>query len=310
MLITNIIVKGKIVNKMRNILIMFLVCLRCFSAKAMETPEQRLLQAAYENDVSTVIRCIEQEGVDVNAKCWVVGCLKMTTDRIKKRKLFFSPLFDYYEQSGSTALHYAAESGAIAVVKYLLAQPDINLEYMSYGHTALHRAIIYKNYDIVQLLIKAGANCTKAPEYLLAQSVRDRAVKKEQRQCVVKLTENIELYQLQLYAALEHNDEQQVRLLLRKLPYTLKDQEGNTILHRAVRYCSPELVGLILKLDTQAITKQNKHGQTPVDVALIYDRLDIVELFTKLAYAEPELSNYSKDSGRALMRCQMKCQIL
>lgn len=281
-----------------------LLCLGCWLLQAVETPEERFLQAAYQNDIATVKKSIEQEHVDVNVKRYASYHLGYYKDK----KLIFAGAtnfddFDYFFP-GSAALHYAAEAGSTAVVKYLLTVPGIDIDCVLNGTSALYRAIIHNNFDSAYELLKAGADYTRfasnsssAARYVLLSKTSYKA------QRIVQLIDTLDAYKQQLYTALESNNEHAVKLLLQKIPHGIKDQNGNTLLHQAAKSCDTKLVALILTLDMQAITKYNKYGQTPVDVAVAHSRLDTVELFAKFAYAEPVPINYSEDPCTVPLTC-------
>ena len=300
-----------------------------YGAKAVKTPEQRLMQAAFQGDVATVRYCIEQDNVDVNAKCYATIVRKNNLVQKSKQKLKWIQ----HNEDGGTALHFAIEPGSIAVVKYLLTVPgiDINCICKLDGMSPLYRAIRYNRIEIAYMLLRAGADYTQiindAALYsggyriggLLAGralpsvkvrsatnwSARDIALNagKQGRRIAHRMDDIGRKHEL--FAALESNNEQQARLLLQKVPYTLKDGQDNTLLHKAVQYCSPELVGLILKLNTQAITEYNKQVQTPVDVAVAHNRWEVLELFIKLAHAQPSPVNYSQDPCTVPVACQI-----
>lgn len=88
------------------------------------------------------------------------------------------------DQQGASPLHDAAAMGRIQYVKDLLASGDVELEKKGEkGETALHMACVHGDHDIVDSLLKAGANVNAAmdegvmPLHIVASNGKTLAVR-------------------------------------------------------------------------------------------------------------------------------------
>ena len=64
------------------------------------------------------------------------------------------------DYDGRTALHIACSEGHLAVVKYLITNGASVHARDRYGHVPLDDAIRFNHHDVIEMLIRAGANIT------------------------------------------------------------------------------------------------------------------------------------------------------
>ncbi|ORY51346.1 ankyrin [Rhizoclosmatium globosum] len=77
----------------------------------------------------------------------------------KLNKLATRENVNSYDQSGYTALHYAARNGHVECVKALIALgTDVDLRTVGLGTTALMRAVLGRSTGVVEVLLLAGAD--------------------------------------------------------------------------------------------------------------------------------------------------------
>lgn len=83
---------------------------------------------------------------------------------------------------------------------------------------------------------------------------------------------------------IEENNKSEIKNILLKLNlYYMQDENGNTILHNAIKFNKLDIVKLLLYVRPTLINVKNKHGLTPIHLAL--NNPDILKLFLQLAYS-------------------------
>jgi len=209
---------------------------------------------------------------------------------------------DITNNSGDAALHCAASMGYQAIVELLLAHranPDI---VDGGGDTALHWAVSLKQQAVVELLLARGANPNIADNHgrtalycaakdqsfieLLVSYGADTALKAEDGSTVEDLasSEGLKSYlrsvpQLtaDLKSAVEQGDISAVQqLIAQKAPFLIPDQDGNTLLHYAIKECNQsepsihdEVACILLRAaPCRVACVRNRRGQTPLHVAV------------------------------------------
>ncbi len=131
--------------------------------------DRELLAAAYENDVATARRLVD-EGADVNAKddsqqsAYLIATSEVGDDvRLLDLTLDAGADVDAKDRFNGTGLIRAAERGYATIVARLL-ETDIDLDHVNrLGWTALLEAVILgeggrPNVRTVRLLVEAGAD--------------------------------------------------------------------------------------------------------------------------------------------------------
>ena len=204
--------------------------------------------------------------------------------------------------TGTTALYLAALNGRQAVVESLLAHganPNIA---DNNGDTALHWAVSLKQQAVVELLLARGANPNIADNHgrtalycaakdqsfieLLVSYGADTALKAEDGSTVEDLasSEGLKSYlrsvpQLtaDLKSAVEQGDISAVQqLIAQKAPFLIPVQDGNTLLHYAIKECNQsepsihdEVACILLRAaPCRVACVRNRRGQTPLHVAV------------------------------------------
>ncbi|KAL6856975.1 hypothetical protein ACP4OV_018357 [Aristida adscensionis] len=154
------------------------------------------------------------------------------------------------DSSGRTPLHVAIERGRLDVVELFLGgNKSIEQAHISnkHGLFPVHTATMMGNIRIIDELIK------KCPDYFELVDHKGRNL---------------------LHCAVEHNQVQVVRYLCRNNIFAMllnaMDYDGNTPLHLAVIYGSPQIVSLLLKTRTVETFLTNKDGLTAGDIAELH----------------------------------------
>lgn len=161
----------------KNIKISFILflCLFCLQVKTFDSANNSvknnnkyLFRAAKNGDLNWVRKLVEKKNADINYKNAagktvlikavtkkrkkVVNYLLLLTDKNSKRVVNF----DYADNNGQTALHKAAKSGEVVIVKMLIkVGADKNKQDRS-GDTPLHIAIKNGYSDVVKELLLGG----------------------------------------------------------------------------------------------------------------------------------------------------------
>ncbi len=175
-----------------------------------------------------------------------------------------------------------------------------------YGETPLMRAAYHGNNWAVGEFLKHGADVTikdkkgqtaldwaekGMPLRVMAESIRKRGY----QETIDMLTkaEEAARTQAQVLATVAQGNLPEFQKLTQKLskakqaPLLMSDKNGNTPLHIAVLNDKPDIVGYILSINPQLIGIKNKEGQTPLDLAVRYQKSDILKKFAALAEQQP-----------------------
>ncbi len=192
--------------------------------------------------------------------------------------------------AGETALHCAARSGNLVIIKHLLnAQADAYAQNLD-DKTPLHIAVETGNMNVVQLLLSETLILTRDKTGLTPVAV---AVLKKNQVMVKHLLkifpEALCTVTIQgrspLHLAAEMGDAAMLRLLLGYNYIVNKDHSGKTALHLAVIKGAADAVEVLLDAGMDA-TLQDKEGETALHFACAKGYKKIVEL---LMQRVPEL---------------------
>lgn len=156
-------------------------------------------------------------------------------------------LYDTYKDNpnlSQSLLNTAVCNGHKDIVNFLLSiDLSLNPQTLSYIETPLHKAVEYRQHDMITLLLERGANIDRQNEGK----------------------------ETPLMIAVANNDIEMVKLLMeKKANLLLKDRYGNTVLHYAVRQNSLELSKLLLTdpyADT-LLNEKNVYGFKAADIAI------------------------------------------
>lgn len=172
----------------------------------------------------------------------------------------------FKDNSGKTPLHYAAEKGPPALVKFLIDNGAKVNEKDEYGQTPLHQATKEGHKEIVKILIDSGADVNIQGESnrppLFWPIVNGN---KEIVQILLNNGANVNVqdssYRTPFQWAVTYNREGIAILLI-----NTKGENGWTPLHWAVHNAKTSMVRLLLKKGARVDIKDDQ-GKTPVDIA-------------------------------------------
>lgn len=173
-----------------------------------------------------------------------------------------------------TALHIAVRFGNIEILQALLhsrRKLDFDKE-AAFGGSAVHEALTYTTYDIVELLLP---HCDTALKDDLGDTALHLAIRRK------------------AYATNEGDYLRIIRLLLQR-PETdvnAKNYDGLTALHRAAYRGDLDLVDLLLSHKDVEVDVIDEYGESPLHRAAYYGHLDVVKLL--LARSDVKRANIS-----------------
>ena len=191
------------------------------------------------------------------------------------------------DRSGYTPLHWSAQKGLITITNLLLENYGCNqmLHFQSkYGRTPLHLAALYSQEDVVQLLLKAGANMNIKD--MDGHTPLFEAIKSGNEQLVSLLIRNggditlpDKYNRTPLFIATDLGKDNIVRLLIDQVLHSeqqQQQQQRNQILEEEGVASSTTTCDAVINM------KDTENGQTPLHVAASRGFASIVELlYTK-----------------------------
>lgn len=163
-------------------------------------------------------------------------------------------LINSVEAGGYCALHFAAFSGDIEMLRLLLEhKPDLNLENLD-GNTPLVMAVKGNQLEAIRMLVNAGAdvNCESATGSTAAHYAASMAY----LDCLRLL---VELGAKTIYA----------------------DSEAGTLLHWACHSGDLNCVGAVLYEFKVPVNAADKHGGTALFTALFMKKVEVVEFLVE-----------------------------
>ena len=179
------------------------------------------------------------------------------TDFLDQNKDFVNSKHKWEKDTGYTALHYAAQEADLDVVEELIARgADVNAK-TGKGVTPLHYAAAAGNLEVVECIFKALKEKKYGEEHLIPQNNKGVS---PLHTAVRGGCEDIERYK------------SVINFFVKNTPNAIKTEfsDGNTVLHLAAYLGSLPIVDILLSasaMDQATLTKQNKGGKTPLDVA-------------------------------------------
>jgi hypothetical protein len=99
----------------------------------------------------------------------------------------------------------------------------------------------------------------------------------------------------ELFKAILYNDNKKIKSLILDHPIDIKDEQGNTLLHLAVRFKNETLLKAIIKKGIKNLASvENYLGQTPLHLAAMHN----VELLEKIwSFIDPKIINSQDNEG-------------
>lgn len=234
-----------------------------------ERPKLAFLDAAQKNDCFMITKLL-RDGIDVNVT----------------------------DSNGKTALIFAAQKGHVEAVKCLLNNPQIKIDQQdNFGSTALMFAAQENKCSIINILLENGADINKsnlngntALMFAATEGHTDAV------QCLL-VNPNITINQQNkagitaLILAVTVDNCSNINVLLENGADINKSTlNGNTALIRAVDEENSNGVQCLLNDPNIIIDQQNKHGETPLLLA-IYKKNKVIIKQLLDAGADPELND-------------------
>ncbi len=200
-----------------------------------------------------------------------------------------------------TALMFASNLGHLDVVKFLVQHGANVNQATSVGTTVLDGAIKYNHLDVVKFLVGNGAkvNVEWGEKPLMAAAYRGSLdiikflVEKNAHIDLPTIDETFKegvaypavvdfllkeiSFKDPLLKAIQNQDVGKIRSLIKKNPKIMNSAPLPLMV--AVRFGNPEVVKILV--DNGAHVNKKSKGRTPLEVAAMYDRLDVVKLLAK-----------------------------
>jgi formylglycine-generating enzyme required for sulfatase activity/ankyrin repeat protein len=175
---------------------------------------------------------------------------------------------------GSMPHHLATMTGKTELVDFLLSKgAPINAKEKKYGLTALNFAAWLGHTEIIKLLLAKGADTSIKDAR--GRTPMEQAIQQNRPESVRVLTQHLEdavsagqeKLNEQLFKAVEDDDPQQIRELLRQgANHGAKDNQGNTPLHIAAFKEHLACCAALIEGGANTLAK-NYTGQTPIQYA-------------------------------------------
>ena len=187
-------------------------------------------------------------------------------------------------------LHAAAEGGYIEIVRYLVSLPDVDVNQETVdveSCTALHRAVIHVETDVVQVLIDAGADIdtqnNEGRSPLLsacAEGTFDTVKMLVRAGAKVRATDDEGVTCLHYAARRGHTEAVRYLVCLPEVDVNHRDADNNTALHFAVVNANTYAVQVLIDAGAD-INTQNNGGRSPLHSACASRALDVVEMLVE-----------------------------
>ena len=181
--------------------------------------------------------------------------------------------------AGDTPLYLAAWHGQAAMVEYFLAHGAQVEDRCDSGETVLHAAVIRSRKDIVELLIRRGVEVDSLSRrsYGPLHMVNDSAI----LDILLSRKPDLNLKNWEgrtpLHNAIRHfGPSDVVKLLDRGAAVDAVDSFGTTPLHIAA-YKDPEVLQLLIRRGAP-LNPADKHGKTPLHHAVMWTRPDALKI--------------------------------
>lgn len=192
-----------------------------------------------------------------------------------------------FDSEDKNALFYATELNDTELMKIILNYPRVNINAQSpkYGITALMRAAVWYNIEAMELLLERGADASLSD--FNGTTALMLAAEVESFECVKLLVENGNCsIQAQCWsgenALMFGVDNYEISKLL--IPLSDLSQADNydaTLLHMTCLSSTIETLKMILNLNVLDINSKNNNGETPLHKAIKYKDLNVVELLIR-----------------------------
>ncbi len=179
---------------------------------------------------------------------------------------------------------YAIDAGYIDIRDYLSTSGDVNSKDLK-GLTLLHKAAQNNSKDIVELLISKGAdvnardNASTTPldrssNMDVASLLIARGARFSNQEHIAKDNQGMTL----LHRAVQNKSKKLAELLIAQgANVNAKNNQGDTPLHLAVQSNNKELAELLIAKRVDVNARDN-YGHTPLHLALLYNNKEVAKL--------------------------------
>lgn len=203
-------------------------------------------------------------------------------ERVKNMLRINPALLNMVDKTKNTPLHYAASSGKLEVVKFLIKKGADLQAKNTYGWTALHSSSYNGYTSISELLITNGINIEDTD--IFGWPPLFRAIQGGHKSMIEFLVErgaNINATdrdgQTPLYLSVVKGEKEIVEYLLKKdAKRALNKGDNETLLHLAASIGIVEIVDLLLKKG-ENINAKKRFSITPLHLAAAFGNKEVIE---------------------------------
>lgn len=178
-------------------------------------------------------------------------------------------------------LHISMEKGSIKIIEFLLETKPTLIDFVTKdGSNLLHLAAKFNHL----ILLKSLHTLKSA---LIEDITKDGSTP--------------------LHLAAEHNNVEVVEFLLNIRPNLIEEisSNGDTALHRAANYANNiEMIALLITISFDAVYALNKDSNTPLQCAIIKDRIDAIKAFEDITPFDIFLNAYIEVSSNSFMQAR------
>ena len=185
------------------------------------------------------------------------------------------------DNNGNSVVHYACWGGDVNLLKFLTEDRKCDAMHVNnIGLTPLHHAAYFGHLELVrfykeQLNLKFNSSNTVGLLRSAVESGNENLVQYLLEECDYKELDAIRII---LNCAAQHKNVMLYMIAEKGYALSSVDASGNTLLHRAMDL---ESFKYLLQLTNFAFDKPNKYGITPLHMACIIGKLDILQYLVK-----------------------------
>lgn len=219
------------------------------------------------------------------------------------------------DEHNFTALMYAADyEGHENIVKLLLQHPEINVNVQDAdGSTALIEAADYCHENIVKLLLQVPGininaqlrNGTTALKFAIKRNkpAITKLIQDKIDELTNKAFEAICGYNKATSEAERQHNIELLKAAIVQLGIKITDKDGDTLLHKAIKYKNIEIVRFLLLADPTLLEINNKDGKDAIELSVGYP--EIFRFITTLVPKEKSCANcLIEDCTKKCSKCK------
>ena len=185
------------------------------------------------------------------------------------------------EKNGWTALHYAVYYGNYKLVQYLLENGALTEAKTKEGETPLHIAVKKGNIELVKLLLEYGAETNVIDNY--GKKPVDYAIELGNNKLEKLLSDSLsddEKYVRALFSAVKNCDKKKTLKMLQKVDINVQDNDDKTPIFYAVENCDIKFIDMLIQKGAKVNTTDNNE-LTPLYYAIMEKDLNKVKLLVE-----------------------------